>query len=122
MVFQARMQSREPAMDLFLQGTLILALIAANAFFVAAEYALLTVRRSRLQQLVRMGNSRALLVQKLLAYPSRLFSAIQLGVTAASLLLGWLGESRTFACCWRGGWSAISARYRTGLPRWLHSC
>ena len=80
-------------MDLFLQGTLILALIAANAFFVAAEYALLTVRRSRLQQLVRMGNSRALLVQKLLAYPSRLFSAIQLGVTAASLLLGWLGES-----------------------------
>jgi magnesium and cobalt exporter, CNNM family len=87
------MQGREPAMSLFLQGTLILALIAVNAFFVATEYALLSVRRSRLQQLVRMGNARAALVQKILAYPTRLFSALQLGVTAASLLLGWLGES-----------------------------
>lgn len=80
-------------MSLFLQVVLILALIAANAFFVAAEYALLSVRRSRLQQLVRMGRSRAAMVQKLLAFPSRLFSGLQLGVTAASLLLGWLGES-----------------------------
>ena len=80
-------------MSLFLQGTLILALIAGNAFFVAAEFALLSVRRSRLQQLVRMGNSRAAMVQKLLVFPSRLFSGLQLGVTAASLLLGWLGES-----------------------------
>jgi putative hemolysin len=80
-------------MSLFLQVALILALIAANAFFVAAEYALLSVRRSRLQQLVRMGRSRAAMVQKLLAFPSRLFSGLQLGVTAASLLLGWLGES-----------------------------
>ncbi|MGH7967956.1 MAG: CNNM domain-containing protein, partial [Limisphaerales bacterium] len=76
-----------------MQVALIVALIAANAFFVAAEYALLSVRRSRLQQLVRMGRSRAATVQKLLAFPSRLFSGLQLGVTAASLLLGWLGES-----------------------------
>jgi magnesium and cobalt exporter, CNNM family len=87
------MQGGEPAMSLFLQAALILSLIAANAFFVAAEYSLLSVRRSRLQQLVRMGNSRATLVQKLLTHPSRLFSGLQLGVTAASLLLGWLGES-----------------------------
>lgn len=87
------MQGMEPAMSFFLQGLLILGLIAANAFFVAAEYALLSVRRSRLQQLVRMGNVRAAQVQKLLTYPSRLFSGLQLGVTAASLLLGWLGES-----------------------------
>ncbi|MGA8186103.1 MAG: hemolysin family protein [Terriglobia bacterium] len=80
-------------MSIFLQGVLILTLIAGNAFFVAAEYALLSVRRSRLQQLVRMGSSRAVLVQKLLAFPSRLFSGLQLGITAASLLLGWLGES-----------------------------
>lgn len=79
-------------MNFFLQWALILGLIAVNAFFVATEYALLSVRRSRLQQLVRMGHSRAMLVQKILAYPSRLFSALQLGVTAASLLLGWLGE------------------------------
>jgi len=80
-------------MALFLQGVLILALVAANACFVAAEYSLLSVRRSRLQQLVRLGSLRAALVQKLLAYPSRLFSGLQLGITAASLLLGWLGES-----------------------------
>jgi CBS domain containing-hemolysin-like protein len=80
-------------MSLFLQAALIVVLIAANAFFVAAEYALLSVRRSRLQQLVRMGRTRAAMVQKLLAFPSRLFSGLQLGVTAASLLLGWLGES-----------------------------
>jgi len=87
------MQGREPSMSLILQGVLIFALIAGNAFFVAAEYSLLSVRRSRLQQLVRQGDSRAVLVQKLLMYPSRLFSGIQLGVTSASLLLGWLGES-----------------------------
>ncbi len=80
-------------MTLFLQGLLILALVVVNAFFVAAEFALLSIRRSRLQQLVRLGSVRATLVQKLLAYPSRLFSGLQLGVTAASLLLGWLGES-----------------------------
>ena len=80
-------------MTLFLQCALILGLVAANAFFVAAEYSLLSVRRSRLQQLVRIGSLRAVLVQKLLAFPSRLFSGLQLGITAASLLLGWLGES-----------------------------
>ncbi|HUZ47603.1 MAG TPA: hemolysin family protein [Terriglobia bacterium] len=80
-------------MELFLQGVLIFGLVAVNAFFVATEYSLLSVRRSRLQQLVRLGSHRATLVQKLLAYPSRLFSGLQLGITAASLLLGWLGES-----------------------------
>lgn len=92
-VFQARMLSREPAMNLILQGLLIFALIAVNAFFVAAEFALLSIRRSRLQQLVRMGSVRASMVQKLLIYPSRLFSGLQLGVSGASLLLGWVGES-----------------------------
>ncbi|MCL5670293.1 MAG: hemolysin family protein [Acidobacteria bacterium] len=80
-------------MTLFLQGVLIFGLVAMNAFFVAAEYSLLSVRRSRLQQLVRVGSHRAMLVQKLLTYPSRLFSGLQLGITSASLLLGWLGES-----------------------------
>lgn len=80
-------------MSLILQGVLVAALIAANAFFVAAEYALLSVRRSRLQQLAHNGSTRAALVQKLLAQPSRLFSGLQFGITAASLLLGWLGES-----------------------------
>jgi CBS domain containing-hemolysin-like protein len=71
---------------------IILALVGLNAFFVGAEYALLSFRRSRLQQLVRQGNIRAALVQRLLAHPSLLFSGLQLGITIASLLLGWLGE------------------------------
>jgi putative hemolysin len=70
----------------------ILGLVLANAFFVAAEYALLTVRRTRLEQLAAGGNSSARLVQSLLADVGRLFSGTQLGITAASLLLGWLGE------------------------------
>jgi len=79
-------------MTALLKALLILGLVALNAFFVAAEFALLSVRRSRLQQLVKEGDSRALLVQKLLTYPSLLFSGLQLGITVASLLLGWFGE------------------------------
>ncbi|MBI4166523.1 MAG: HlyC/CorC family transporter, partial [Acidobacteria bacterium] len=48
--------------------------------------------RSRLQQLVSEGDSRAALVHKLLANPSLLFSGLQLGISVASLLLGWMGE------------------------------
>ena len=71
---------------------LILGLVVLNAFFVAAEYALLSIRRSRLEQLVREGDARARLVQTLLADVGLLFSGIQLGITLASLLMGWLGE------------------------------
>ena len=71
---------------------IILALVGLNAFFVGAEYALLSFRRSRLQQLVKAGNPRAILVHKLLNTPSLLFSGLQLGISGASLLMGWLGE------------------------------
>lgn len=78
---------------LFLFHLLILfLLIVLDAFFVGAEYALLSFRRSRLQQLVREGNARAILVHKLLNNPSLLFAGLQLGVSAASLLLGVVGE------------------------------
>ncbi|MFB3920250.1 MAG: hemolysin family protein [Terriglobia bacterium] len=77
----------------FAKTLLIAGLIALNAFFVAAEFALLSFRRSRLQQLIREKNTRAILAGKLLATPSVLFSGLQLGITVASLLLGWLGES-----------------------------
>jgi CBS domain containing-hemolysin-like protein len=76
----------------FLHLALIVGLVAANAVFVGAEYALLSIRRSRLQQLVRAGDPRAVLVHKLLNTPSLLFSGLQLGISGASLVLGWLGE------------------------------
>lgn len=71
---------------------LIIGLIGFNAFFSATEYALLSVRRTRIEQLVRQGNARARLVQALLADIGSLISGTQLGVTVVSLLLGWLGE------------------------------
>jgi putative hemolysin len=70
----------------------IVLLVGLNAFFVAAEYSVLRVRRSRLEQLVAEGSSGARLIQALLADTSLLFSGIQLGITVASLLMGWLGE------------------------------
>jgi CBS domain containing-hemolysin-like protein len=75
-----------------LRGLLILSLIALNAFFAATEYALLSVRRTRIEQLARKGDARARLVQALLADIGSLISGTQLGVTVVSLLMGWLGE------------------------------
>jgi len=80
-------------MTVLLRGLLILGLIALNAFFAAAEYALLSVRRTRIEQLVREGDARARSVQALLADIGLLISGTQLGVTVISLLMGWLGES-----------------------------
>ena len=75
-----------------LRGLLILGLIGLNAFFAATEYALLSVRRTRIEQLARGGEPRARLVQALLADIGSLISGTQLGVTVVSLLMGWLGE------------------------------
>jgi len=75
-----------------LRGLLILGLIGLNAFFAATEYALLSVRRTRIEQLAREGDPRARLAQVLLADIGSLISGTQLGVTVVSLLMGWLGE------------------------------
>jgi len=80
-------------MALLLRGFLILALIALNAFFVTAEYALLGSRRSALEQLARAGKAPARAALSLLSDFTLLISGVQLGTTAASVLLGWLGES-----------------------------
>jgi len=77
---------------LLLRGLIILGLIGLNAFFAATEYALLSVRRTRIEELTREGNPRARLVQTLLADIGSLISGAQLGVTVVSLLMGWLGE------------------------------
>jgi len=76
----------------FLKALLIIGLIALNAFFAGAEYALLSVRRTRIEQLVREGNARAKMVQGLLSDVGLLISGTQLGMTVISLLMGWLGE------------------------------
>jgi magnesium and cobalt exporter, CNNM family len=70
----------------------VVVIVAANGFFVAAEYALVTVRRTRLQELEAQGSRRARRVINLLENPSNFISSIQLGVTLSSLALGAIGE------------------------------
>jgi putative hemolysin len=79
-------------MNLALLLIAVAALILLNAFFVAAEYALVTARRTRLQELADDGVRRARLVLRITADPPRFIAAMQLGVTAASLGIGALGE------------------------------
>jgi putative hemolysin len=67
-------------------------IVGANAFFAAAETSLLSSRKSRLQQLADEGDSGAKAALHLLEYPERLLSVTQVGVTLASLGLGWAGE------------------------------
>jgi CBS domain containing-hemolysin-like protein len=80
-------------MFVLLKASLIIGLVALNAFFVATEYALLSVRRTRLEQLSNEGNSQAKLVLHLLSDMVALFSGTQLGITVISLLMGWMGEA-----------------------------
>jgi putative hemolysin len=70
----------------------VLALVLANAFFVAAEFALVSTRRSRLEELIRAGDRKAMLAERAIQSLSRYLAATQLGITLASLALGWIGE------------------------------
>jgi len=67
-------------------------LVLLNGFFVAAEFSLVSVRQTRIAELVGQGNLTAKEVQKALENPDRVIAATQLGITLASLGLGWIGE------------------------------
>jgi putative hemolysin len=77
---------------LFLELLGVAALILLNAYFVAAEYGLVTARRTRIQELAQKGDRRARAVLRIVADPPRFIAAMQLGVTATSLAIGALGE------------------------------
>ena len=66
--------------------------ILANSFFVAAEFALISVRETRIQQLIALGRPGARTVLKLKHSIDEFLPAVQLGVTLACLALGWIGE------------------------------
>jgi magnesium and cobalt exporter, CNNM family len=70
----------------------LVALILLNAFFVAAEYGLVTARRSRIQELAQRGSRRAYQVLRIVSEPPRFIAAMQLGVTLTSLAIGAVGE------------------------------
>jgi CBS domain containing-hemolysin-like protein len=70
----------------------VLVLIAANGFFVAGEFALVKIRVTRINELAEEGNKAAKIIQEQLAHLDRYIAATQLGITLASLALGWIGE------------------------------
>ena len=67
-------------------------LVLANAFFVAAEFALVGARRSRIDEMAQTGDRKAKAAQAAIQHLDRYISATQLGITLASLALGWIGE------------------------------
>lgn len=70
----------------------VLALVAANGLFVAAEFAIVSVRRTRLIPLIERGSKPARLILRTSEKPDAFIAATQLGITMASLGLGWIGE------------------------------
>ena len=70
----------------------VIVLVLVNGFFVATEFAIVAVRRSRLEQLAREGHPRAALAQQVVGHLDAYIAACQLGITMASLALGWIGE------------------------------
>lgn len=79
--------------DVLLRLLSVFLLIAINAFFVAAEFSIVSVRRSRINQLASAGDAQARTVQDLQRGLDRLLSTTQFGITLSSLALGWIGES-----------------------------
>src|SRR5215813_4282851 len=75
-----------------LRVLLIVSLVAANAFFAAAEFALVSVRDTRIQQLIEARRIGARIVLKLHRNLEEVVNGVQLGVTIVSLTLGWVGE------------------------------
>ena len=79
-------------MSPILNLAITLLLVALNAFFVAAEFAIIRVRQTRIQELVEQGSAGAKAVESFLARLDTYLSGTQLGVTLASLALGAIGE------------------------------
>jgi CBS domain containing-hemolysin-like protein len=77
-----------PSAALLLSAILVL----ANAFFVASEFAIVKLRPTRVQELINQGSTRARLLHGILGRLDAYLSVSQLGVTLASLALGWVGE------------------------------
>src|SRR5262245_4825378 len=93
---QGASRRREKRADMEISSALgilaVFALVAANGFFVAGEFALVKVRATRIEQLAQAGSGAARVVQRQIAHLDNYIAATQLGITLASLALGWIGE------------------------------
>src|SRR3954468_18106135 len=80
------------ATDIIFKLIAVLILVLLNGFFVAAEFALVKIRDTQLNPLIAKGNKRAAVVRRVIGNLDASLSACQLGITLASLALGWIGE------------------------------
>jgi putative hemolysin len=86
------MSSADGGMSDLIGVLAVLVLVVANGFFVAAEFSLVTVRRSRVAELVSAGRTNAAALQRAVDNLDANLAATQLGITISSLALGWIGE------------------------------
>lgn len=98
----------------------VVVLVLANAFFVAAEFALVGARKTRLDELANAGDGKARLARKAVQSLDRYISATQLGITLASLGLGWIGEP-ALASVVSGGFAWLPERAATILTHGVAS-
>ncbi len=114
-----------------LELTAVVALVLVNGFFVAAEFSIVAVRRTKLQEMVEAGLTGARAAQQVTDRLNDALAAAQLGITLASLALGWVGEpvlARVLAAGFQflpGNWStlaahAISATFALAIITYLH--
>src|SRR5690242_21788591 len=101
-----------------LRFLLLILILGTNGFFAAAEVSLVSVRQSRLRELAEQGHAGAQAALSLLANPGRLLSVTQVGVTLASLGLGWAGEETIYhllVSLFGPLTTPVTARYLHGL-------
>jgi CBS domain containing-hemolysin-like protein len=79
-------------LDYFFDALLILSIVFLNAFFVAAEFAIVKVRMTQIEPLVGKGDWRARVAREVITHLDLYLSAVQVGITMTSLALGWVGE------------------------------
>ena len=79
--------------DIFVNIFIIIFLLFVNGFFVSAEFSLVKIRKTRLEQLVEEGNNAAKKAMKITNNMNKMLAAAQLGVTIASIALGWVAEA-----------------------------
>jgi len=106
---------------LFVGLLAVLLIVLGNAFFVAAEYALVTARRSRLGELAERGMLRAKIALRIMDSPVRFIGTVQLGITAFSILLGAVGEPIVEQ--WLDDWllsATVSFLIAFGFVTYLH--
>ncbi len=99
-----------------IRGTMVAFFILANSFFVAAEFALVSIRETRVEQLIALGRPGARTVLALKRSMDDFLPAVQFGVTLAALALGWIGEPAVAQIIDR-----LAARAMTHLPPHFHA-